>query len=77
MATNKNTAKKPNQTKSNKSKAKKKPAPKTAKRFSISNMAMGIFLIILEFFRFMPTSTLMPEWWGTLSARPSAIVLAP
>lgn len=50
MATNKNTAKKPNQTKSNKSKAKKKPAPKTVKRFSISNMAIGIFLIILGIF---------------------------
>lgn len=48
------TTKKPNQTKpnnkSNKGKTKKKPAPKTAKRFSISNMAIGIFLIILGVF---------------------------
>lgn len=50
MATNKNTTKKTNQNKSNKSKAKKKPAPKTVKRFSISNMAIGIFLIILGIF---------------------------
>ena len=50
MATTKNTTKKPNQNKSNKRKAKKKPAPKTAKRFSISNMAIGIFLIILGIF---------------------------
>ncbi|WP_373482348.1 DNA translocase FtsK 4TM domain-containing protein [Acetobacterium sp.] len=50
MATNKTTAKKTNQNKSNKRKTKKKPAPKAAKRFSISNMAIGIFLIILGIF---------------------------
>jgi len=50
MATNKNTAKKPKQNKSNKSKAKKKPAPKATQRFSVSNMAIGVFLIILGVF---------------------------
>ena len=50
MATNKNTAKKPNQNKSNKSRAKKKPAAKTTKRFSVSNLAVGIFLIVLGVF---------------------------
>jgi len=50
MATTKNTAKKSNQTKSNKGKAKKKPAPKTTRRFAVSNMAMGVFLIILGIF---------------------------
>jgi S-DNA-T family DNA segregation ATPase FtsK/SpoIIIE len=50
MATTKNTTKKPNQNKSNKHKGKKKPAPKTAKRFSISNMTIGVFLIILGIF---------------------------
>ncbi len=46
------TTKKPNQTKSKSksNKGKKKPAPKTVKRFSLSNMAVGVFLIILGIF---------------------------
>lgn len=50
MAINKNNTKKTNQNKSNKRKTKKKPAAKTVKRFSISNMAVGIFLILLGIF---------------------------
>ncbi|AFA48732.1 DNA translocase FtsK [Acetobacterium woodii] len=50
MATTKNNPNKPNQNKSKKVNSKKKKPKKVVKKFTVSNLAAGIFLIILGLF---------------------------